>query len=163
MDNSFALLLNERQQRMYVDAIFAMAALDGFEIDCTTGTENGERPVLCAKQIGDYRIEIGWSDEADQGSDPTKAVWDVEVDEYDPASNDWKWHLVNGSTRSRCHQDRQGSGTYLALAGAALPYGNERSGCRQQSPHAGVNPRPFHFDGARRSKTSTTHWVTSRA
>ena len=69
MDGRSLMLLSEGQQRMYVDAIFAMAALDGFKIDCTTGGENGNRPLMCAKQIGRYRIEIGWSDEADHGPD----------------------------------------------------------------------------------------------
>ena len=89
-------LLSETQQRIYVDAIFAMAALDGFEIDCTTGSENGDRPVMCAKQIGNYRVEIGWSDEDDHGPDATKAVWDVEVNEYDHGSGGgWKVHLAH--------------------------------------------------------------------
>ena len=89
-------LLSETQQRIYVDAIFAMAALDGFEIDCTTGSENGDRPVMCAKQIGNHRIEVSWSDEDDHGPDATKAVWGVEVNEYDPGiGGGWKDHLVH--------------------------------------------------------------------
>ena len=96
MDGRSLMLLSEGQQKMYVDTIFAMAALDGFKIDCTTGGENGNRPVMCAKQIGRYRIEIGWSDEADDGNDPTKAVWEVEVNEHDPvASGGWKVPVVH--------------------------------------------------------------------
>ena len=86
MDGRSLMLLSEGQQKMYVDTIFAMAALDGFKIDCTTGGENGTGLCMCAKQIGRYRIEIGWSDEADYGPDPTKAVWEVEVNEHDPVA-----------------------------------------------------------------------------
>ena len=84
MYNKSPMLLSEGQQRTFVDAIFAMAAFDGFEINCTTGSENGDRPVMCAKQIGNYRVEIGWSDEDDHGADATKAVWEVEVIDCDP-------------------------------------------------------------------------------
>ena len=77
MDRKNLTLLSETQQRIYVDAIFAMAALDGFDIDCSTGSENGDRPVMCAMQVGNYRVEIGWSDEDDDGPDATKAVWRV--------------------------------------------------------------------------------------
>jgi len=96
MYNKSPMLLSEGQQRTFVDAIFAMAAFDGFEINCTTGSENGDRPVMCAKQIGNYRIEIGWSDEADHGPDATKAVWEVEVYERKPgAESGWTVHLVH--------------------------------------------------------------------
>ena len=96
MDDRNLMLLSGAQQRMYVDAIFAMAALDGFEISCTTGSEYGDRPVMCAKQIGNYRVEIGWSDEDDHGPDATKAVWEVEVDEHDRGvGGGWKAHLVH--------------------------------------------------------------------
>jgi len=96
MDCKNLTLLSEAQQRMYVDAIFAMAAIDDFEIDCTTGSENGDRPVMCAKQIGRYRIEIGWSDEAELGPDATKAVWGVEVNEYDTGiGGGWKVHVAH--------------------------------------------------------------------
>jgi hypothetical protein len=77
------MLLSKAQQRIYVDAIFGMAALDGFEIVCTTGIEGDGRPVVCAKQIGKYKIEIGWSDEHDHGPDATKATWEIEVNEGD--------------------------------------------------------------------------------
>src|SRR4051812_19062756 len=61
-----------------------MAALDRFEIVCTTGKEGYERPVVCAKQIGKYMIEISWIDEGEDGPDATKAVWEVEVKECEP-------------------------------------------------------------------------------
>ena len=90
------MLLSEAQQRIYVDAIFAMAALDGFEITSTTGKECGDRPVVSAMQVGRYIVEIGWSDEADHGPDATKAVWEVEVNEYDlGVGGGWKDHLVH--------------------------------------------------------------------
>jgi hypothetical protein len=54
-------------------------ALEGFEIAGTTGKESGDRPVVCARQISRYSVEISWSDEADHGPDATKAVWEVEV------------------------------------------------------------------------------------
>jgi hypothetical protein len=96
MNNGSSMLLSEAQQRTYVDAIFAMAALDGFEITATTGKEGGDRPVACAKQIGKYVVEISWSDEADYGPDATKAVWEVEVYERKPgAESGWTVHLVH--------------------------------------------------------------------
>jgi hypothetical protein len=73
------ILLSAAQQRIYVDAIFRMAGLEGFEITGTTGKESGDRPVVCARQISRYSVEISWSDEADHGPDATKAVWEVEV------------------------------------------------------------------------------------
>ena len=96
MDDKYVTLFSEAQQKTYVDAIFAMAAIDGFEIGCTTGSENGDRPVMCAKQIGNYRIEISWSDEADHGPDATKAVWEVEVNERDPGvDGGWMVHITH--------------------------------------------------------------------
>jgi hypothetical protein len=96
MDGRGLTLLSEAQQRIYVDAIFAMAALDGFEIDCTTGGENGDRPVTCVKRIGNYSIEIGWSDETYHVPDATKAVWEVEVNEFDPGvGGGWKVHVAH--------------------------------------------------------------------
>jgi hypothetical protein len=86
MNDRRVMLLSDEQQRMYVDTIFAMAALDGFEVVCSTGSEGDDRPVTCAKHIGNYRIEIGWNDEHEDGPDATKATWDVEVSERAPAS-----------------------------------------------------------------------------
>jgi hypothetical protein len=86
MNDRRVMLLSDEQQRIYVDAIFAMAALDGFEVVCTTAGEGQDRPVMCARQIGNYRIEVGWSDEHEHGPDATKATWDLEVTERDPAS-----------------------------------------------------------------------------
>jgi len=96
MHDKSLLLLNEAQQKTYVDAIFAMAALDGFEVVGTTGNEHGDRPVTCAKQIGRYCVEISWSDEADHGPDATKPVWEVEVNERDLGLADGlRVHLIH--------------------------------------------------------------------
>jgi len=89
-------LLSDVQQRIYVDAIFAIAAHDGFEITATTGKEAGDRPVSCATQIGKYVVEISWSDEADNGPDATKAVWEVEVFDCNPGvGGGWKNPVVH--------------------------------------------------------------------
>lgn len=88
-------LLSDKQQRIYLDAIFAMAALDGFEIVCTTGSEGDDRQVMCAKQIGQYRVEISWIDEDDHGPDATKATWEVEVIQDPDAGGGWKVVLVH--------------------------------------------------------------------
>ena len=87
-------LLSRAQQGMFIDAIFAIATLDDFEIVCTTGDEGGDRPLICARQIGNYRVEIGWSDEADYGPDATKAVWEVKVSEHGPGVDGVRWKAV---------------------------------------------------------------------
>ena len=101
MYDRVSMLLSDAQQRIYVDAVFAMAGLDGFEITATTGKQGDDRPVECAKQIGNYIVEIGWSDEADYGPDATKAVWEVEVIDCDPdVGCGPKLHLVHVALHS---------------------------------------------------------------
>ena len=92
MKDNNLMLLSDAQQRIYVDAIFAMAALDGFEIVCTTDGSAG-RPIMCAKQMGKYRVEICWIDEHEYGADATKATWEIEVNEGDAGG--WKVPLVH--------------------------------------------------------------------
>lgn len=94
MNGDSPMMFSEAQQRTYVDAIFAMAALDGYIIIGTTGKESGDRPVVCAKRVGRHTVEIGWSDEADHGPNATRAVWEVEVNERYTAGG-WKVHLVH--------------------------------------------------------------------
>jgi hypothetical protein len=90
------MLLSQKQQRIYVDAIFAMAALDGFETSAIKGNDGADRAVMCAKQIGRYRVEISWIDEHEHGSDATKAVWEIEVVECDPDDGSgWKIPLLH--------------------------------------------------------------------
>ena len=50
MDDKHVMLLTDEQQKLYVDSIFAMAALDGFRITSTTG-HGEDRPVGCDGQI----------------------------------------------------------------------------------------------------------------
>jgi hypothetical protein len=95
MSDTHPFLLNQAQQRIYVDAIFAMAALDGFEIVGTTGIPGNDRPMMCAKQMGNYRVQISWVDEQDIGPDATKATWEIEVNQRHPCVGDgWSMLLV---------------------------------------------------------------------
>jgi hypothetical protein len=73
-----------------------MAALDGFQIVGTTADEGGERPVMCSKEFGKYRVQMSWIDEHEQGPDATKATWEIEVDEWDHGvGGSWKTRLVH--------------------------------------------------------------------
>ena len=94
MDGMNVMLLSVAQQRIYVDAIFAMAALDGFEL-VGAGGDSNDTPVICARQAGEYTIEISWMDEDELGPDATKAVWQVQVIEPGTGGSvEWKSHMV---------------------------------------------------------------------
>ena len=85
MDEKNVMLHTDEQQRLYVDTIFAMAALDGFKITGTTG-HGDNTPVGCEKQMGKYFVEISClrDSEDEQCTDLTKAIWEVEMNEGEP-------------------------------------------------------------------------------
>jgi len=92
MADTNIMLLSVAQQRLYVDAIFAMAVLDGFEL-VGTGDDSDDWPVMCTNRMGKYSVEISWIDEHDHGPDATKATWEIEVNEGDAGG--WKVPLVH--------------------------------------------------------------------
>jgi hypothetical protein len=89
MNDKNDMLLSVAQQGIYVDTVFAMARLDGFE-RVGAPDEGDDRPPICAKRMGEYTVEIGWMDEDELGPDATKAVWQVEVIEHGA----WKSQIV---------------------------------------------------------------------
>jgi len=95
MADTNIMLLSVAQQRLYVDAIFAMAVLDGFEL-VGTGDDSDDWPVMCTNRMGKYSVEISWIDEDELGPDATKGVWEVEVREggRGPDGGEWKSHVV---------------------------------------------------------------------
>jgi hypothetical protein len=97
MNDENLMLLSRGQQRIYLDAIFAMAALDGFQVVGTTGDKGEETPVMCSKELGKYRVQISWIDEHEHGPDATKATWEIEVIEDNPGvgGGGWKVPLVH--------------------------------------------------------------------
>ena len=86
MDNMNVTALSEAQQRIYVDAIFAMATADGFELAVIKREENYDRPITYGKRIGKFWIEISCKFMHDDDPLPgvTKGAWEVEVSEDDP-------------------------------------------------------------------------------
>jgi hypothetical protein len=94
MDEMNVMLLSVAQQKLYVDVIFAMAALDGFEL---LGPEDSDNwPIMAAKRIGKYTIELSWMDEDECGPDATKARWEIEVREGGPGptGGEWRSHVL---------------------------------------------------------------------
>ena len=89
-DQMNIMLLSAAQQRIYLDAIFAMAGQDGFELSVMKRQDDDDRPVTYTKRIGRFRIEISCKFMADDDPlpDATKGAWEVEVSEDDPCPDD---------------------------------------------------------------------------
>jgi hypothetical protein len=79
-----AAAIRVAQEKIYLDATFTMAEREGFELMAIKRHKDGDKPVIYAKRIGNFWIEIRCEDnEDDTLPDAVEAAWEVEVIEDD--------------------------------------------------------------------------------